>query len=125
MTLKHYLWTMLALSAACWGIFIFVVGLVDPSSTNWLGFILFYASLAASLVGSFAVAGFVVRFFFSKEEIIFNLVKNSFRQSFLISLFVISLLILKSVDLFNWFNLILLAVIFTVIEVSLTAKKNK
>jgi hypothetical protein len=117
---------MLALTIVCWGIFAFIIGLVNPEATNWLGFILFYSSLAASLIGSFAIIGFIVRFLFLKDEIIFNLVKISFRQSFLISLFIISLLILKSVDLFNWLNLILLAVIFTIIELVITSsEKNK
>lgn len=125
MTLKNYLLTMFILTAACWGIFAFVVGMVDPGATNWLGFILFYSALSVSLIGSLAIIGFIVRFLLSKEQIIFNLVKNSFRQSFLISIFIICLLILKSVELFNWFNLIVLAVIFTIIELIITSKRSK
>lgn len=124
MTLKNYLWTMSALTAACWGIFSFVVGIVNPEATNWLGFTLFYSSLAASLIGSLAIVGFLIRFSFSREEIIFNLVKVSFRQSFLISVFMVCLLILKSADLFNWLNLIILAVIFSIIEFVITSKKK-
>lgn len=125
MTLKNYLLTMFVLTAVCWGMFAFVIGMVDPEATNWLGFILFYSSLAVSLIGSFAIIGFVARFIFSKDEVIFNLVKIAFRQSFLISIFVISLLILKSAELFNWLNLILLAIIFTIIELVITSRQNK
>ncbi len=125
MTLKNYLWTMFILTAVCWGMFAFVVGLVDPEATNWLGFVLFYSSLAVSLMGSIAIIGFLARFMLSREEVIFNLVKISFRQSFLISFFIVCLLLLKSADLFNWFNLIILAVIFTVIELIIASKQNK
>ena len=45
MTLKNYLLVMGVLTVFCWGIFLFVANLVDPTSTNWLGFVLFYLSL--------------------------------------------------------------------------------
>lgn len=124
MTLKNYLWVMSALTIICWGIFFFVIDLVDPFSTNWLGFLLFYTSLAASLSGTFALAGFLLRFYFSKEKMIFNLVKISFRQSFLLALFIISFLILKSLDLFAWLNIILLVIVFLFLEIILSLKKK-
>lgn len=124
MTLKNYLFVMSALTAVCWGIFIFVAGLVDPTATNWLGFILFYLSLFLSLSGSAALIGFIFRFVALKKELAFNLVKVAFRQSFLFSLFIIFLLILKSQQLFNWVNLLLLVIIFAVIELFLISYKK-
>jgi len=125
MTLKNYLLVMGVLSAFCWGIFIFVASLVDPTSTNWLGFSLFYLALFLSLSGTGALIGFIVRFFVAKKELAFNLVKLSFRQSFLFALFIIFLLILKSQQLFNWLNLLLLLIIFTILELFLTSYKNR
>ena len=124
MTLKNYLLVMGVLSAFCWGIFLFVANLVDPISTNWLGFSLFYLSLFLSLSGTGALIGFIIRFIAAKKELTFNLVKLSFRQSFLFSLFIIFLLILKSQQLFNWLNLFLLLIIFTILELFLTSYKN-
>ena len=125
MTLKNYLLVMGALSAFCWGIFLFVASLVDPTSTNWLGFALFYASLFLSLSGIGALIGFVIRYLAGNKQLEFNLVKISFQQSFLFSLFVIFLLILKSQQLFNWLNLFLLVIIFTILELFLTSYKNR
>lgn len=125
MTLKNYLFVMGVLSAFCWGIFLFVASLVDPTSTNWLGFSLFYLALFLSLSGTGALIGFVIRFIAAKKQLAFNLVKLSFRQSFLFSLFIIFLLILKSQQLFNWLNLFLLLIIFTIIELFLTSYKNR
>lgn len=125
MTLKNYLWVMSILSLISWGLFIFVIKTVDPFTTNWLGFLIFYASLLSSLIGTFSIFGFILRYYFVKEKIIFNLVKISFRQSFVLSLFIISYLILKSFDLFSWINLILLIILFTFIEISLSSKKKK
>ncbi|MDA3802840.1 MAG: hypothetical protein PF488_03010 [Patescibacteria group bacterium] len=124
MTLKNYLWVMSVLTIVCWGIFAFVVNMVDPFSTNWLGYLLFYASLAASLIGTISIFGFLLRYSFAKEKAIFNLVKISFRQSFILSLFIISFLILKSFDLFSWINLILLIILFTFLEISMSLKKK-
>ena len=126
MTLKNYLWVMSALTAVCWGIFLFVAGLVDPTTTNWLGFLLFYLALFVSLSGTIALIGFIVRFVALKKELVFNLVKVAFRQSFLFSLFIVLLLILKSQYLLNWLNLFLLVIIFAILELFLISyKKNR
>lgn len=124
MTLKNYILAMSVLTAICWGVFVFIAGTINPFSTNWLGFLLFYISLGVALIGSSSILGLVLRFFFAKDEVIFNSVKNSFRQSFLFSLFIIFLLILKSANYFSWLNLILLIIMFTILEIFLSAKKK-
>lgn len=124
MTLRKYLWVMSVLTAFCWGIFLFVAGLVDPTATNWLGFALFYLTLFVALSGVIALAGFLFRFVAKKKELAFNSVKVAYRQSFLFSLFIILLLILKSVDLFNWLNLILAVIIFSILELFLISYKK-
>ncbi|MFA5024417.1 MAG: hypothetical protein WC523_05675 [Patescibacteria group bacterium] len=124
MTLKKYLSVMSVLTIICWGIFLFVASLVDPLATNWIGFVLFYASLFLSLTGTGALIGFLVRFVALKKELAFNLVKVAFRQSFLFSLFIILLLILKANHLFNWLNLFLLVIIFAILELFLISYKK-
>lgn len=119
MTLKKYLLVMLILTGICWAIFFFVASLVDPTATSWLGFLLFYLALFISLVGSTAIIGFIIRFVALRKELAFNLVRVAFRQSFLFSLFVVLLLLLKSQNMFNWLNLVLLVVIFTILELFL------
>lgn len=124
MTLKKYLLVMSVLTAICWGIFIFVADLVNPETTNWLGFSLFYLALFIALVGTVALLGFVIRFVALKKELAFNLVRNSFRQSFLFACFIVSLLVLKSYALLSWINLLLLLVIFTILELFLISLKK-
>jgi len=124
MTLKNYILAMSVLTVICWGIFIFIAGIINPLSTNWIGFFLFYISLGVALIGTSSILGLVLRFFFAKDEVVFNSVKNSFRQSFLFSLFIIFLLILKSANYFSWLNLILLIIMFTILEIFLSAKKK-
>lgn len=124
MTLKSYLGVMSVLSFVCWGIFFFVASLVNPLATNWLGFLLFYLALFISLIGTAALVGFLVRFVALKKELAFNSVKVAFRQSFLFSLFVIIILILKVQTLFNWLNLSLLIIIFAILELVLISHKK-
>jgi len=124
MTLKNYLFVMSTLTLVCWGIFLFVVKNIDPTATNWLGFLLFYSALFVSISGLAALVGFVIRLMAKRKELAFNLVKASFRQSFLFALFIILALILKSQGLFTWLNLALLIIIFVILEFFMTKNKQ-
>jgi hypothetical protein len=124
MTLKKYLLVMFVLTAICWGIFFFVARMIDPATTNWLGFLLFYISLFIALSGLTTLIGFLIRFVALKKELAFNLVKVAFRQSFLFSLFFIFALILKANNLFNWLNLLLLILAFSILELFLISYKK-
>jgi hypothetical protein len=127
MTLKNYLILMSLATVLCWAIFIFIVNLINPESTNYIGFSLFYLSLFLSLIGTSAIIGFLIRFVILRKELVFYAVKIAFRQSFLFSLFLVSLLFLFSQALVSWFNLILLIIIFTILEIVLStfSKENK
>jgi len=124
MTLKSYLFVMVFLTVICWGIFLFVASLIDPTVTSWVGVSLFYLSLFLALSGATALIGFIFRFVALKKELAFNLVKVAFRQSFLFSLFIVIFLILKSQQLANWVNLLLLLIIFTILELFLISYKK-
>lgn len=125
MTLKNYLIFMSVTTGICWGAFAFVAGLVDPSKTNWLGFLLFYFSIFLALAGTFALVGFVFRFAIFKGEIAFRAVKLAFYQSFVFSSFVIVLLLLASRGLLTWLNFGLLALIFLVLEFFVASHSKK
>jgi hypothetical protein len=124
MTLKNYLGVMTVLTVICWGFFVFVAKLVDPFATNWLGFLLFYLTLLISLIGTISLVGFIIRFIVQKKELVFNSIKTAFRQSFLFSLFIIVVLILKVQSLFSWLNLLLLVIIFAILEVFLIGRNK-
>jgi hypothetical protein len=51
-----------------------------------------------------------------KQELVWDLVKEAFRQSFLFALLVIICLYLLSQNLFTWLNLIFLIIGLTVLE---------
>ena len=103
-------------TAICWLIWTYVLWMINPILTNWIGFVLFYSSLFLALIGTGAIFGFAVRFIALKKELAFRLVKESFRQSFLFALLIIISLVLLSYSLFTWLNLILLIFGLSVLE---------
>ncbi len=125
MTLKKYLAVMAVATAICWTVFLFVSSVINPEATNWIGFFLFYVSLFMALSGTASLVGFLIRFVALKRELAFYAVGIAFRQSFLFSLFIVAILILLSQGLFNWLNLIMLTVVFTIFEVVIiSSSKN-
>ncbi len=116
MTLKTYLIIMLITTLLCWSAFVFVSFNVNPDSTNWIGFTLFYLALFLSVVGTTTIVGFLIRFVGLKRDLVFRSVRDAFRQSFLFSFFIISTLILLSQNLFSWLNLFFLVVGLSVLE---------
>lgn len=116
MTLKSYLLSMSLATGVCWGLFFYVIAMIDPEKTNWIGFFLFYLTLFFSLVGLIALIGFIIRFIALKRELAFRAVKEAFRQSFLFAFFVVAILFLLSQDYFNWLNVVFLIIGLSVLE---------
>lgn len=126
MTLKNYLIVMSVLTIICWTSFLFIINLIDPITTNWLGFSLFYLSLFLSLSGIAALIGFFIRFVALRRSLVFYAVSTAFRQSFLFALFITISLFLLSMDLFTWLNISLLLITFTILELFIASyKKSK
>jgi len=108
----------------CWLAFGFVINSIDPYITNWVGFLLFYGSLFLAMAGTSAIIGFLIRFVVLKHELIFNSVRNAFRQSFFFAFLIMAALILLSKDLFTWGNLILLISSLSVLEFFMISYKK-
>jgi hypothetical protein len=112
-------------TAFIWGVFIFILNMIDPTTTNFLGFVIFYLSLFLALSGTIAVVGSFIRFKIMKKELVFNSVKTAFRQSFLFSFLIVAILYLLAEKLFSWLNLFLLIVILSVVEFLMISYKQK
>jgi hypothetical protein len=100
----------------CWLAFVFILWTVNPEEASLMGFSLFYLSLFLSLVGTASITGFIIRFIALRRELVFNSVKEAFRQSFLFAIFIIAILLLLSHNLFSWLNLTLLVVGLSMLE---------
>jgi hypothetical protein len=116
MTLKKYLVLMIFATLVCWFSFAFVIKIVDPEITNFLGFLLFYATLFLASSGTAAILGFLIRFLALKQKLVFSAVQIAFRQAFLFGLLIVVCLILLASNLFNWLNLSLIIIALLLLE---------
>jgi hypothetical protein len=103
----------------CWGIFAGVVMNIDPTDTNWPGFVMFYAALFLALLGTSAIIGFLFRFLMLKQQLAFRAVGEAFRQSFLFVILILASLFLLSRHLFTWTNIAFLVVGLALLELFL------
>lgn len=126
MTLKKYLMVIAIATAICWTVFLFVSSVINPESTSWLGFALFYLALFMAVSGTASLIGFLIRFVALRHELVFYAVKIAYRQSFMFALFIIITLILLSQGLFTWLNLVMLVTVFVIAEmVMINSQKTR
>jgi len=125
MTLSRYLIVMTFSAILGWVAWILVLFYIDPFTSGLSGFILFYISLIFALIGTLSVIGYFVRARFHKEELTYEQVANAFRQAILLSVLVTISLFLRSQGLLKWWNIILLIIGLTLLEVFIMSRKAK
>ncbi len=124
MSFRAYSVIMIFATLISWALLVMIVNLVDPGVTNWIGFFLFYFSLFLSLLGTSALIGFFIRIIM-KKELVFKLVKDAFRQSFLFSFLILACLFLLSRELFTWLNVSFLILGLSILEFFLLSYEQK
>ena len=123
MTLSRYLLIMTAATLICWAIWFLLVLNINPFEASVLSFFFFYISFFLALVGSFAIVGFVSRVHLLKQdEPYFRQVAKSFRHGLLISSLLVIALLLQSQQILNWWNILLLILAFSFLELFLISK---
>ncbi|MFH1192073.1 MAG: hypothetical protein V1655_01230 [bacterium] len=115
MNIKQFLSLMIIGTILCWAMFLLVIFNIPPEN-GYISLIFFYLSLFLALLGNLAILGLGIRMRILKKEIVFKEVKNSFRQSLLLSVLIISALFLESKNNLAWWNLLLLIIALTVLE---------
>ena len=125
MTLGKYIFLMILATIACYLAFFSVLYFFDPFTGGILVLLFFYTSLLLALIGTFSILGLIVRLIFTRDRLVFKKVINAFRQSLWFSLLIIISLILFSLNLFAWVNLILLIVAFGLLELFFISYKSK
>lgn len=107
MTFQSYIWAMGAASVAAWIGWFVVVWRVDPAETGLLGLGLFYITLFASLVGTFAVAGVLYRVLVLKrEQLVMREVRITFRHGLMLAFVAVFSLGLSAQNLLTWWNML-------------------
>lgn len=124
MSLKYYLILIGVSTTICWLGFLFILFFINPVITGWLSFVLFYLSLFLSLVGSFSLIGFTLRFLFKKHDIVYKQMNIASRQSILLAFLVIIVLLLQSQRFLYWWSLMILVIIFSLLELFFISYKK-
>jgi len=99
-----------------WMIWLFLLFKIDPTISDWKGFVFFYLSFFAALIGTSTIIGTSIRRLFRPQDLILRQVTTSFRQAFWLSIIVIISLILLSNDLFHLWIISLVILVFTLVE---------
>lgn len=116
MTLRRYLIGMLISTLTCWTAWVVVLIYIDPEKSGFIGFLSFYISLFFALVGTLSLAGFYLRRWLSRNEILFAHITPSFRQGVLLSVCFIGCLILQSFRILTWWDGILFVTAIALLE---------
>lgn len=95
----------------CWIAWGFVLLNIDPFQDTGAGFSFFYVSLFFAFLGTISLASFLIRYYFSKDDLpLFRFVQKSFRDALLISAVLIGLLFLQGRKYLQWWNIGIAAV---------------
>lgn len=126
MTFKDYIIVMAIATVAAWAGWIVVLVSIDPTASGGLGFLFFYATLAASMLGTLSILGAVARAWMRPQELVSRHVSRSFRQSALLSVLFIGSLTLLARGLFTWWVMLLFVAALALVElVFLSAQRPR
>ncbi|PIR94010.1 hypothetical protein COT97_03530 [Candidatus Falkowbacteria bacterium CG10_big_fil_rev_8_21_14_0_10_39_11] len=107
-----------------WVAWFFVLFMISPETTAFLGFVLFYLSLLIALFGTFSLLGFSVRFVWQKNGLWYKQLNLASRQAILLSVLVILTLIFQSFDVLWWWTMLLLLMIAVFVELYFITHKR-
>ncbi|HLC64296.1 MAG TPA: hypothetical protein VJK25_03060 [Patescibacteria group bacterium] len=124
MTIKQYLWLMIACTLLCWAGWLLVLFFINPDTTSFMGFLMFYLSLFFTLIGSLALLSYLLRLVFNRIYTRVEKIQISFRQAIFFAIVIIGSLFLQSNRLLNWLNTILLVALVTFIEFLIISLKK-
>ena len=116
MTLKNCLIGLVVSTVLCFTAWVLILSNVDPATTDWQGFLLFYLSLFFAFVSLLTLVGFFVRSKLFPNKPIFTQVGISFRQSVLFSIIAVGTLLFQGLKMLNWQNALLLVVSVIILE---------
>ncbi|MFA6429085.1 MAG: hypothetical protein WCV84_01135 [Patescibacteria group bacterium] len=86
MTFRAYLWLMGIMTVVAWFGWGFVVSRIDPDEAGIIGLLIFYITLFAALIGTFAVGGAMYRVILrGRSEVVFREVRITFRHAVMVS----------------------------------------
>lgn len=125
MTVRKYLWLLALITIVSWVLWFLVITYIDPETGSSVALILFYITLFLSLMGTFTIAGYLLRLITSQHEITRERLNIALRQGVLFSLLVNISLYLKAHDKLGFVTIIITILILSLIEFFFLSMSNK
>lgn len=111
MGLRAYLSSIGLGTAIAWFGWIMIIFNIAPREASAPGFIMFYLTLAAALVGTLTLVFSIFRVYILRRSVIEREIRTAFRHAILCSLITIISLVLSSAGRFSvWYSFLLLAI---------------
>lgn len=107
-----------------WISWAFVLFKIDPETSGIIGKIFFYASLFMAAAGTASLLGFWSRAYFFKNKVLFSHLAISLRQGIWFAIVMVIALVLQAADLFKFWNMIVLALLFGAMEMFFLSKEK-
>ena len=116
MKTKVYLFLFFCITLFSLGFFILILFNVDPYSADILSQSAFFVSLFAFIFGILTLVSFYVRVKISNNEVFFANFAPSVRQSVLVALVFVGLLVLKTLQVLTWWDGAMFALAILLLE---------
>lgn len=121
MSLRAVIWGLVVSSGLCWVAWVLTVLNTNPAQGGQAAILAFYLSLFAGLFGAVTLLGYGLRRWTAHNELKYRIIRTAFRQGFLFSVLVVTLLLLQSVRLLSWWDVWLLVTVVVLLELYLRA----
>lgn len=109
-----------------WLIFLVFFFFVEPNEGGLFALIIFFLSLFLGLLGIFTLIFTILKFRTVKDlDKIFEKFSSAFRQAIFISLFLISLILLRFLKLLEWWSLAAAFLFFLLLELIFSTRRKR
>ena len=115
MNYRNFIRGLLVTTILFGGVVLFMTFFVSPEA-NMVSVILYILSTGIFIFGIATILGFYIRRWWMHNEVLLSNVKLAVRQGALVAVFSMALLILSAMRLLTWWDAIILAVSFLLIE---------
>lgn len=126
MNLRQYISFFAIGTAIGWSAWILVLLRIDPVEAGTLALLMFYITLAMGLSGLITTTSTILRVVRFPDRDVEEVVITSIRQAILLTLLIIGALFLSSIELLNWWTMLLVVIVASMIEfLAIIAKKRR
>lgn len=125
MSVRGYALLLTVATLLSWIAFGAIIITLNPQETGGIGIGLFYISFSLACIGTFSLAGFLIRSVFLKKEDVLTRIGIAFRQAIFFTLLLDGFLFLQSMRLLTWYNTAFLIIALAIAEFVVISNTKK